>query len=201
LLKETLSQTNFSLVFWVVEGKLFQINYSKSPISIMGSKDVRNFDGHVVRCNILNDPLHPDFATFPRSRLQNDAKRIIESELKREVYLSSLSGPVEEVELIRYFDQLGFKIPEDYLKIMKISDGCVSGNWKLLSVKSAQEISLEDDTYLMIAENEGQGCILVKRSDRGSLIYYHNYITDGREFVGSRLVDSMDAVDAKFSDS
>jgi hypothetical protein len=194
-LKETISKTKFSILFWVVNGHLFQIDYAL-PSKLAGSRSkLENLTGELLRCDILNDPLQPQIVELARSPTSENAHIKIKKALKRDVLISSLSDPIKESDLLRYIGQLEFEFPADYLAIMKISDGCIAGSWTLLGIENTQEISLIDGTYLMIAEMGGKGCLILKRSHSESPIYLHDYRTDETKLVGYELVDSIQKAD------
>ena len=105
--------------------------------------------------------------------------------------------PLDETSRNRRLASVSAELPEDYLFLVSQSEGLSAGDCAVLGLSEIYEIVLEERSYYVLAQLDGNGLLAVRRSTQDRGTYYLDYsdsnlvkkVAGFREAVESYLKD------------
>jgi len=110
-------------------------------------------------------------------------------ELAKQYVLSEVRKPLPKKQKELFVKLSETKFPADFLDLCDHANGFKIDGVYVAGLGSMQDMALEDDNYLMIAENNA-GCLSIRRTKKKTELKYHSYEdeTDIKDLGDSFLV-------------
>ena len=167
------------------DGRIWGWKIRPNPKSIMKETTI-----NVTSKKINNDPNSFAQTTFKKEKIKPIPKfDNLLGELDTIQSINQVYQPIENQSLEDYTKNINSKLPEEYLKIIKKSEGVDFGDFRILGVSEIYSTGLDDGNYYHLVEFD-DGVITVKEEDKSGIIYYCHYSglldslgTDFREII------------------
>lgn len=152
------------------DGRIWGWKIRPNPKSIMKETAI-----NITSRKINNDPNSFAQTTFKKEKIKPIPKFDgLLGELSSIESINQVFQPIENQFLENYTKNIDSKLPDEYLKIIKKSEGVDFGNFRILGVSEIYSTGLDDGNYYHLAEFDN-GVITVKEEDKSGTIYYCHY--------------------------
>ncbi len=176
---------------WLAKGRLFSLEYSKSPEQFFGSKNLRLVQSNVSDLKIWLDPArsHP-----PEPSIGADEFFLSgwDDDWLSQIHPVRTQKPISPAQQTSILAQIDAQLPLDYLDFVTRTDGVQLSNGKIYGLSGVRKVPGSEVSYYILAEIEGLGAISVRegRPGDGSL-YFISYEGEPERLLGSSFKDAL----------
>lgn len=145
---------------WLTSGRIFSITFDQSPSN--ASAIFR-----IITTAILADPDKEE--QLSQTSLDPSILRGKLAEWRQKWSITKVRPPLNsEVRWNRMHD-LGIVGLSDYEEMLQMTDGFNVGEWRVHGLAEVRSIVDSDDTLVVLAENDGVGCLVASTQNAGEL--------------------------------
>jgi len=172
-------------LIWQVKGRIFAIEYDIFPYDFR--KRHYEFVGATRLCNLI-----PQRAPLLDQDFSPQERRL---ELIREsLSLSDITqayAPVAEEFRNLIIDGLNLRYPHDYRDMLSLTDGFTTKDIMIYGIGNIQTAVTDDYNYIILAERESFGMLLLRKNDLDMSVYYYNFESDEIVCVGNSFAAAI----------
>ena len=176
----------FQADYWLVNGFLFSITFTKSPKAYLKVNDVI-----ITEMHIHVDPM----ATASPRAMKNN----IPIEFTGWVAgwdqlhsLSALSEPLTIEKREAFIRRIGISLPQEYLELVAQTEGAVIGRCVIHGLLSIRYVVLSCANYYVLAEINGAGAFVVKDKSQDAMLYFFDYEANSLFELGYSFCAAID---------
>ncbi len=177
------SNTNEKLKvdFWLVEGMLFSLTFSKSPKPYLSNAVI--FVEEVKFYNRDNNIRMGDVNFLG-----------ILKEWSNKYNVRGIKPPLTESSIKSFVFNQAINFPAGYLDLIGKTDGCDVNAWHVLGLMEIRQIVLEDKNYWIIAEADNIGVLAIIDSKQSDNIYFLDFDGSEPQDMGRNFEDVMEEI-------
>lgn len=101
--------------------------------------------------------------------------------------------PLDRRRRDRYLSQIDAVLPEDYILLIKKTEGIKFSNWVVNGISEIRKITLLEGDYYVLAEGERIGILAIKAGSKDRGIYQFDLEDDEQKSVGKSFDSAITA--------
>ena len=177
--------TKYKAEFTTYSGRIWGFTVRPGPKKLL-ARSITEFD----KFRLNNDPMEKlDLEIVIEYYPGQEHFDGLLGEIAKQYVLSEVRKPLPQKQRELYVKLSETKFPADFLDLCDQANGFNIDGVHVAGLGGMQDVALEDDNYLTIAEKDG-GCLSIRRTKRKIELKYHSYEdeTDIRDLGDSFLV-------------